>query len=85
MIQTGELHAVQLPAQALGRQAAVPASAPFVFELAAPLAQYPDGAKLLSGADRQYIVAPLMNIVEDSYTPYFDFHQPSAPLAVAAS
>lgn len=85
MIWTGGLRAVQLPAQALGRQLAFAATAPYVFELAAPLAQYPDGAKLLSGADRQYIVAPLMNIVEDSYTSYFDFHQPSTSLAMAAS
>ena len=55
------------------------------FQLAAPLAQYPEGAKLLSGADRAFIVAPLMNIVEDEYTPYFDFQQPSEQLAVAAS
>lgn len=56
-----------------------------MFQLAAPLAQYPEGAKLLSGADRQYVVAPLMNIVEDSYSPYFDFQQPSEHLAVTAS
>ncbi len=85
MIWTGGLHAVQLPAHSLGRQVALPATAPLAFKLAAPLAKYPDGAKLLTGGDRQYIVAPLMNIVEDSYTPYFDFHQPSTSLAMAAS
>jgi hypothetical protein len=60
-------------------------SAVVMFQLAAPLAQYPEGVKLLSGADRQYVVAPLMNIVEDSYSPYFDFQQPSEHLAVTAS
>ncbi|CAL8460830.1 g361 [Coccomyxa elongata] len=84
-LHDGGLHAVQLPPQSLGRQVAFPATAPLIFELAAPLAQYPHGAKLLTGGDRQYIVAPLMNIVEDSYTPYFDFHQPSTSLAMAAS
>lgn len=39
----------------------------------------------MAGADRQYIVAPLMNVVEDSYTPYFDFQQPSTALAITAA
>lgn len=61
------------------------ASSGVTFQLAAPLAQYPEGAKLLSGADRAFIVAPLMNIVEDKYTPYFDFQQLSEQLTMAAS
>lgn len=41
-------------------------------------AGYPEGSKVLSGADQQYIIAPLGNIVEESYTPYFDFKPPDA-------
>ena len=40
-------------------------------------AHYPEGAKRLRGADTEYIVAPLMSIVEEAYTVYFDFLQPS--------
>ncbi len=71
---------MQLPVQAASDSSAV-----VVFHMTAPLAKYPEGAKLLTGADRKYIVAPLMNIVEDSYTPYFDFQQPSQSEIVAAS
>ena len=39
--------------------------------------QYPEGAKVLTGIDREYIVAPLMSIIEEAYTVYFDFQQPS--------
>ncbi len=46
--------------------------------MAAPaVAQYPEGAKLLTGLDRKYVVAPLMSIIEEAYTVYFDFQQPS--------
>ena len=41
-------------------------------------ARYPEGVKRLRGADSEYIVAPLMSIVEEAYTVYFDFLQPSA-------
>ena len=41
------------------------------------VAQYPEGAKRLRGVDREYIVAPLMSIIEEAYTVYFDFQQPS--------
>ena len=41
-------------------------------------ARYPEGAKRLHGADTEYIVAPLMSIIEEAYTVYFDFLQPSA-------
>lgn len=39
--------------------------------------QYPEGAKRLTGKDREYVVAPLMSIIEEAYTVYFDFQQPS--------
>lgn len=45
--------------------------------VAPAVAQYPEGAKHLSGLDREYIVAPLMYIIEEAYTVYFDFQQPS--------
>ena len=45
--------------------------------VAPAVAQYPEGAKRLKGSDREYIVAPLMNIIEEAYTVYFDFQQPS--------
>jgi hypothetical protein len=45
--------------------------------VAPAVAQYPKGAKRLRGSDREYIVAPLMNIIEEAYTVYFDFQQPS--------
>jgi hypothetical protein len=48
------------------------------FQLADPVAGYPEGAKLLNGDDRSYVLAPLMNIVEETYTPYFEFTQPSS-------
>ena len=41
-------------------------------------AQYPEGAKVLTGSGREYIVAPLMSILEEAYTVYFDFQQPSS-------
>ena len=40
-------------------------------------AQYPEGAKRLTGIDREYIVAPLMSIIEEAYTVYLDFQHPS--------
>ena len=40
------------------------------------VAQYPEGARRLTGIDREYIVAPLMSIIEEAYTVYFDFQQP---------
>ncbi len=32
---------------------------------------------MLTGIDREYIVAPLMSIIEEAYTVYLDFQQPS--------
>jgi hypothetical protein len=49
--------------------------------VSAAAARYPEGAKLLRGADRSYVVAPLMNIVEEKYTAYFEFTQPGAASA----
>jgi hypothetical protein len=36
-------------------------------------ADHPEGSKMLSGDDQQYVIAPLGNIVEQNYTAYFDF------------
>lgn len=54
-----------------------------VFQLTPPLAKYPEGAKLLKGSDRSYIVAPFMNIVEEKYTAYFEFTQPSESVEIS--
>ena len=49
-------------------------------------AGYPEGSKLLSGEGQRYVIAPLGNIVEQNYTAYLDFSQPStAAQALAAS
>lgn len=44
---------------------------------------------MLTGEDQQYVIAPLGNIVEQSYTAYFDFQSEQllqgGPQALAAS
>ena len=42
----------------------------------APLGQYPEGSKVLSGEDRTYVISPLGNIVDERYTSYFEFVTP---------
>ena len=42
-----------------------------------PLASYPEGARMLKGADKSYIIAPLGHIVEERYTPYLQFNPPT--------
>lgn len=39
----------------------------------APLGKYPEGARLLQGDDRSYVIAPLGNLIEEKYTPYLQF------------
>lgn len=38
-----------------------------------PVAGYPAGAKLLTGRDRKYVIAPLSRIVEESYSTYLEW------------
>ena len=42
--------------------------------LKSPLGKYPEGAKLLKGDDRSYILAPIGHLIEESYSPYLQFH-----------
>jgi len=68
----GGLHARTCPSAG-----GAPASNLSVMVLPA-VAKYPEGTKRLTGADKEYIVAPLMSIIEESYTVYFDFQRPNA-------
>jgi hypothetical protein len=34
---------------------------------------YPEGAKLLRGDDKTFVIAPIGNLVEERYTPYIEF------------
>ncbi len=42
-------------------------------QIVAGVGKYPEGAKLLTGSDRKYIIAPLGNIVEEKYSPYLEW------------
>ena len=44
------------------------------------LGAYPEGSRLLVGEDKQYVLSPLGNIVEEAYTAYFEF-LPPAPVS----
>ena len=37
------------------------------------LGKFPAGAKLLKGADRSYVLAPVGHIIEEKYSPYLRF------------
>ncbi len=37
------------------------------------LGSYPEGAKLLKGVDKDFVIAPIGHIVEERYTPYIEF------------
>lgn len=42
--------------------------------LAAPAAErYPKGARILAGKTKKYLVAPLGQLIDEHYTPYFEF------------
>jgi len=34
---------------------------------------YPEGAKLLKGDDKTFVIAPIGNLIEERYTPYIEF------------
>ncbi len=55
-----------------GQQAAVTASQLSSLRLTAALAQYPQGSRVLHAANRNFLLVPLSNIVDESYTAYFD-------------
>lgn len=49
------------------------------FRMAQPLTpQYPPGSKVVTGANRRYLVAPLGHLVDERYTVYFNISQPPA-------
>ena len=39
-----------------------------------PVGSYPEGAKLLKGTDKSYILAPIGHIIEEKYSPYLRFN-----------
>ena len=39
-----------------------------------PVGSYPEGAKLLKGNDRSFIIAPIGHIIEEKYSPYLRFN-----------
>lgn len=44
------------------------------FGLQDPVGRYPEGAKLLKGADKSYVLAPIGHIIEEKYSPYLRFN-----------
>lgn len=46
---------------------------PAKLSLEKPLGSYPEGARILQGEDRSYVLVPLGNIVEERYTTYLEF------------
>jgi hypothetical protein len=40
--------------------------------LTAALAQYPEGARVLHAANRDFLLVPLSNMVDERYTAYLD-------------
>ena len=47
------------------------------FSIEAALGSYPDGARVLKGHDKSYIIAPIGHLVEESYSPYLQFNPPA--------
>ena len=43
------------------------------FVLRDPVGSYPEGAKLLKGVDKSYVLAPVGHIIEEKYSPYLEF------------
>eukprot|EP00884_Botryococcus_braunii_P007105 jgi/Botrbrau1/16396/Bobra.0387s0006.1 len=46
----------------------------------APIGRYPAGAKVLTGKDRKYVIAPLSRVLEESYTTYLEWNPAATPL-----
>ena len=64
------------------QQEAVMASQLSSLRLTAPLASYPTGSRVLHAANRDFLLVPLSNIVDESYTAYFDMVSRRFPLVV---
>lgn len=43
------------------------------FSIVSAVGSYPEGAKLLKGDDKTFVIAPIGNLVEERYTPYIEF------------
>ena len=52
--------------------------------LTAPLARYPEGARVLHAGNRDFWLVPLSDITDESYTAYFDMVSRRFPQAVEA-
>lgn len=39
-----------------------------------PIGQYPEGAKLLKGKDKSYVLAPIGHMIEERYSAYLRFN-----------
>ena len=48
-------------------------------------AQYPRGARVVSGSTKQYLLVPIGQVVEEQYTAYFDFVLPAAAADATAA
>ena len=62
-----------------GRQTlrACPSNASTIsFRITEALGEYDPGAKVLKGDNKEYVIVPQGNIVEERYTTYFDFQKP---------
>lgn len=71
------------PAVAVGGCGGGGGRRPPALRLAAPAAEaYPKGARILGGKTKKYLVVPLGQLIDEHYTPYFDF---SAAAQVAAT
>ena len=52
-------------------------------QLVTALAQYPEGARVLHAANRDFLLVPLSNVVDESYTGYLDMVSRHFPTAEA--
>lgn len=64
-----------LIAQSVNGGSSADAKARSSFWFQPPLGRYHDGACILKGTNRSYVLAPFHKIVEDRYTVYFDVQQ----------
>lgn len=60
-----------LPAASATDAASFKAASSFVMRAAA--AQLPAGSKVVCGKNRDYVITPLGNIIDERYTAYFEF------------
>lgn len=44
------------------------------FEVKGAVGKYPEGAKVLQGSDKSYVLAPIGHLIEEKYSPYLQFN-----------